>query len=169
MQARLADLAALLGGELCGDGNAVVSRIGALDRADAQTIGFLAHPRYLSQLQATAAGCVIVAPAQREAAASRGAAIVCEDPYLAFAKLTQWWARHTRRPAAPGVHSSAVVEPGAVIHPSASIGAMAFVGASARLAAGAVVGAQAGGGELPAARGARGRWLVGWGEGRGGA
>jgi len=143
MQARLSDIAALLGGELCGDPGLVVTRIGALDRADAHTIAFLAHPRYASQLAATAAGCVIVGPAQREAAAARGAAIVCADPYLAFARLTQWWARQTRRAAEPGVHPSAVLEPGAVVHPTASVGAMAFVGAGAHIGPAAVVGPQA--------------------------
>lgn len=143
MQARLADLAALLGGELLGDGEVVVTRIGALDRADAQTISFLAHPRYQSQLQTTHAGCVIVGPAQREAAAARGAAIVCDDPYLAFARLTQWWARQLRPPVTQGIHPSAVVEQGAFIHPGASIGAMAFVGAGTHIASGAVVCAQA--------------------------
>ena len=140
--ARLGDLSPLLGGELIGDANLRVSRIGPLETADAQTICFLAHPRYAAQLASSAAGCVIVAPDQREAAAARGAAIVCADPYLAFARLTQWWAAQSRRAAPTGVHASAVVEPGARLHPSASIGALAFVGAGAIVEAGAVVGAQ---------------------------
>ena len=143
MQARIGELAALLGGELIGDPGLSVERIGTLEAATPTTIAFLAHPRYQSQLAASAAGCVIVAPALREAAAARGAAIVCADPYLAFARLTQWWAARTRPAAVPGIHASAVVEPGAVIDASASIGALAFVGSGARIAAGAVVSAQA--------------------------
>jgi UDP-3-O-[3-hydroxymyristoyl] glucosamine N-acyltransferase len=69
--------------------------------------------------------------------------LVCHDPYFAFAKLTQWWARRTRAAPAIGVHASAVVEPGAHVHPLAAIGPLAYVGSAARLAAGAVVGAQA--------------------------
>ena len=143
MQARIGELAALLGGELIGDPGLGVDRIGTLEAATPTTIAFLAHPRYQSQLAASGAGCVIVAPALREAAAARGAAIVCADPYLAFARLTQWWAARTRPATVPGVHASAVVESGAVIDPSASIGALAFVGAGARIGAGAVVSAQA--------------------------
>jgi UDP-3-O-[3-hydroxymyristoyl] glucosamine N-acyltransferase len=143
VQARIGELAALLGGELIGDPGLSVERIGTLEAATPTTIAFLAHPRYQSQLAASAAGCVIVAPALREAAAARGAAIVCADPYLAFARLTQWWAARTRPAAVPGIHASAVVEPGAVIDASASIGALAFVGAGARIAAGAVVSTQA--------------------------
>ena len=143
MRARLADLAALLGGELIGDADALVSRIGPLEGAGADTIAFLANPRYQPQLVATAAGCVIVAPAFRDTAASRGAAIVCDDPYLAFARLTQWWAAQTRDAAAPGVHATAVVEDGAVIDALASVGALAFIGRGARLAAHTMIGAQA--------------------------
>ena len=140
MHARLGDLAARLGGELLGDADITISRIGPLDTADAQTIGFLTNPRYQSQLATSAAGCVIVGPALRDAAAVRGAALVCADPYLAFARLTQWWAAQTRRAPVPGVHASAVVEEGACIAAGASVGALAFVAAHARVEAGAVLG-----------------------------
>jgi len=143
VRVRLGELSDRLGGELIGDAQADVSRIGPLETADAQTISFLANPRYQAQLATTAAACVIVGPALREAAAARGAVIVCADPYLAYARLTQWWAAQTRRVPLPGIHPSAVVELGAWIDPLASIGAQAYVGAGARVQASAVVGAQA--------------------------
>ena len=140
---RLGDLAKLLDAELVGDANREVSRIGTLDSADEETIGFLSNPRYQAQLSTTRAACVIVSPALREQAVARGAALVCIDPYLAFARLTQYWRAQQQRPVVPGVHPQAVVEEGAHIHPSASVGAMAFVGRGARLGASAVVGVQA--------------------------
>ncbi len=142
MQVRLGELASRLGGELLGDAGVVVSRIGPLEGATPQTISFLSNPRYQSQLASSAAGCVIVGPAMRDAAAARGAAIVCADPYLAYARLTQWWAAQRRGPVPGGVHASAVVEPGALLHPSAQVGAMAYVASGASIAAGAVVGVQ---------------------------
>jgi UDP-3-O-[3-hydroxymyristoyl] glucosamine N-acyltransferase len=138
----LGDLARLLDGEPHGDPAQVISRIGPLDSADGQTVSFLANPRYQAQLQTTRAGCVIVSPALLEAAAARGAALVCADPYLAFARLTQWWAAQQRRQPAVGVHASAVVEEGAFIDTRASVGAMAFVARGARIEAGAVIGPQ---------------------------
>ena len=143
MRVRIGEIAALLGGELLGDATHEVERIAPLDTADARAIGFLAHARHVAHLQRTAAGCLIVAPALREAAAARGAAIVCADPYLAYARLTQWWAARVRTIPPSGVHPSAVVEPGARIAASASVGALAYIGAQACVAAGAVVGAQA--------------------------
>jgi len=83
---------------------------------------------------------VIVTPEVRGEAPT--ATIATPDPYLYFARLTQWWARRTREPVVPGIHPSAVVETGAQVHPDASVGALAYVGRGARIAAGAVVGAQ---------------------------
>ena len=77
----------------------------------AETLSFLPNPRYQPQLAQTRAACVIVATAFRDAATARGAAIVAADPYLCFARLTQWWARQTRPAVAAGTHPSAVVDP----------------------------------------------------------
>jgi UDP-3-O-[3-hydroxymyristoyl] glucosamine N-acyltransferase len=140
---RVGELARLLGGEPLGDDSAEFTRLAPLADAGADAVSFLAHPRYRAQLDASAAGCVIVAPALRDAVAGRRAALLCADPYLAFARLTQWWAARSRVPPVPGVHASAVVEPGARIDPSASVGPLAYVGPGAVLAAHAVVGAQA--------------------------
>ena len=140
MQVRLGDLAGLLGAELIGDPDRSVTGIAPLESAGLDAVSFLANPRYQAQLQGTQAGVVIVGPAMRDVAASRGAALVCADPYLAYARLTQWWAQQMRQPAQPGIHRSAVVEEGALIDPTATVAAFAFVGHGARIDAGAVVG-----------------------------
>jgi UDP-3-O-[3-hydroxymyristoyl] glucosamine N-acyltransferase len=137
---RLADVVAALGGVLHGDGSLAIMRLAPLESADAGSLSFLANPRYAGKMAASAAACVVVAPAQQEIALARGAAIVTPDPYLYFARLTQWWAGRTRPAAAAGIHPSAIVEPGAQIHASASIGALAFIGAGARIGGGAVIG-----------------------------
>jgi UDP-3-O-[3-hydroxymyristoyl] glucosamine N-acyltransferase len=140
VQVRIGDLSLLLGAEMVGNADLTVSCIAPLETAGPESIAFLANPRYQIQLVATQAGCVIVGPAMRELAAKRGAALVCTDPYLAYARLTQWWARQMRRAIEPGIHRSAIVEEGAFIDPSATVGAYAFIGRSARVEAGAVVG-----------------------------
>jgi UDP-3-O-[3-hydroxymyristoyl] glucosamine N-acyltransferase len=139
----LADIVAALGGELIGDADTRIDRIATLEAADAASITFLSNPRYAPQLASSRAACVIVAPAQRDAAVARGRALVADDPYLYYARLSQWWVRRHAIPARPGVHASAVVEPGARIDPGASIGPLAYVGAQAEVAAGAVIAAQA--------------------------
>ena len=138
----LGEIAAALGGELIGDPGLRIARIGPLEGATPETIGFLANPRYRSQLAATRAGCVIVGPEMREAALARGATLVAPEPYLHFARLTQWWAARTRTPPAPGVHASAVVDATARVDASASVGALAVIEAGAEIGAGCVIGAQ---------------------------
>lgn len=136
----VAALSPAFGGELLGSPELPITRLTPLDEADATSLSFLANPRYAGQLASTQAACVIVAPAQREAAAARGAAIVADNPYLWFARLTQWWAARMRVQPTVGVHASAVVEPGARIHATASVGPWVYVGAGAEIAAGAVIG-----------------------------
>jgi UDP-3-O-[3-hydroxymyristoyl] glucosamine N-acyltransferase len=130
MRTTVAGIVARLGGQCVGDASLVIDRIATLEAAQASHIGFVANPRYRSQLVGTRAGCVIVAPALAEEAAARGTAIVTADPYLYYARLSQWWAASDHA-TAPGVHASAVVEPGARIAPSASVGALCYIGADA--------------------------------------
>jgi UDP-3-O-[3-hydroxymyristoyl] glucosamine N-acyltransferase len=142
--ARLADIAAAVGGELLGDGDHLIERIGPLESATPETVTFLSQPRLKARLADTQAGAVIVRPDGVEMLRTRGvAAIVVPDPYLAFARLTRWWVARMRQASPPGVHPSAYVAPGAHLHPTVSVGPMAVVEAYAMLGEGAVVGAQA--------------------------
>lgn len=131
---------AALGGDLHGASETQITRIGPLEGADACTLSFLSNPRYQAQLASSAAACVIVAPAFAEAAAARGAAIVTPDPYLYFARLTQWWAARVRPRPVAGIHASAVIDPSAVIGAGVSIGALAVIEAGAQIGDGAQIG-----------------------------
>ena len=143
--AGLHELVAALGGELIGDAAAAaavrIDRIGPFEGATPSTITFVANARLQPLLAASRAGCVIVGPALRDTALLRGAAIVTPDPYLYFAKLTQWWAARTRVPAPAGIHASAVVDPSARIAAGASIGALTVIEADAVIGEGVVIGA----------------------------
>ena len=136
MEVALREIAGQLGGELLGDGELRITRIATLEGATPDAISFLANPKYRAQLATTKAGCVIVASAARDEAAARGAAIVTPDPYLYYARLSQWWARAMRPQAGAGIHPSAVVEADAQIAPDAVIGPLCVVGAGVRIGAG---------------------------------
>ena len=137
-------LAELVGGQLHGAPDFELRRIATLQSADAHSVAFLANPRYRAQLATTQAGCLILAdklwPLPDGTLPSACAVVRVVDPYLAYARLSQWWMAQQRGPQAGGVHASAVIEPGARIHPSAQIGALSHVGQGAVVAAGAVVG-----------------------------
>src|SRR3546814_8801264 len=65
-----------------------------------------------------------------------GTALVAADPYVAFAKIAALF--DPPPPLQPGVHTSAVVDPGARIDPQAQVGPFACIGARSRIAAGVV-------------------------------
>lgn len=137
MEVALREIAGQLGGELLGDGERRIARIATLEGATPDAIAFLANPKYRAQLATTQAGCVIVGPAVRDDAAARGAVIVTPDPYLYYARLTQWWVRRMRpASAAAGIHPTAVVDPSATIAADALIGPLCVIGAGARIGAG---------------------------------
>ncbi len=134
------ELSAILDGEVLGDADTRLTRIGPLLGADESTVSFLANPRYASQLTQSAAGCVLLGPAMRAAAMARPSAIICDDAYLAFARLTQWWAARIRPASPAGIHPSAVVDPTAHVDPSATVSALSVIGPAATIAAHAVIG-----------------------------
>ena len=139
-QVALGDLVQDLGGELLGPPGLMISRIAPLDAADPGCISFLANPKYRAQLQSTRSGCVIVSPAVRDEAAARGAAIVTDDPYLYFARLSQWWARRVRPRAAPSIHPSAVVHASARLGRDVDIGPLAVIEEGAEIGDGVIIG-----------------------------
>ncbi|HEY0823216.1 MAG TPA: UDP-3-O-(3-hydroxymyristoyl)glucosamine N-acyltransferase [Ramlibacter sp.] len=142
MALQLGEIVAALGGELHGDAALRIEGIAPLESAGPGQLAFLSNPRYRSQLDASRAGCVIVAPAMRESALARGACIVADDPYAYFARVTQLWKRSHARPAGPAIHPSAVIDPDAVVAPDARIGPHCVVERGARIGAGTVLKAR---------------------------
>ena len=142
MRVTIAEIVAHLGGECIGDSGLAIERIATLEAGTPDSIGFLANPRYRSQFASTQAGCVIVAPGLQAEAAARGAIIVTPDPYLYYARLSQWWVARMRPAAQLGIHPSAVVDASASIADTASIGPLATIGAGASIGAGTRIGAR---------------------------
>ena len=127
--------------ELLGDPQLQIARLASLDAATASDLSFLSHPKYFSKLATTAAGCVVVSPASRDAALQRGACIVVDDPYYYFALLTQLWKRKHAPLGLPSIHPTAVIDPTAVVSAGVSIGAFACIAANAVVASGVRLGA----------------------------
>ena len=135
MALRLGQIVEQLGGTLHGDPETLIHHLAPLASADAGALSFLSHPQYQSQLTASQAACVIVAPSLTEAAQARGACIVADNPYLYFARVTQLWRQQQTPAAGPLIHPSAVVDPHAVVHPTARIGPLCVVERGAQIGA----------------------------------
>ena len=132
---QLGDIVHALGGSLHGNPNTVIVDIAPLETAGPQDLSFLSHPKYQSQLLKTQAACVIVAPQFIEVASQRGACIVTDDPYLYFARLTQYWKKKLAPTAVSNIHPSAVIDADAFIADSAIIGPLCVVERGAKVGA----------------------------------
>ncbi|MFZ9261198.1 MAG: UDP-3-O-(3-hydroxymyristoyl)glucosamine N-acyltransferase [Limnohabitans sp.] len=134
---RLGQIIDALGGELSGSPDLTIDRLAPLDAATPHSLSFVSQARYLGGVDSTQASAVIVRPDWQSRAESAGlACIITPDPYLYFARLTQWWrAQHQPPSNAPLIHPSAVVDPTARIHPTARIGPLCVVEAEASVGA----------------------------------
>ncbi|MFM7332534.1 MAG: UDP-3-O-(3-hydroxymyristoyl)glucosamine N-acyltransferase [Brachymonas sp.] len=132
-----------LGGQLQvglnGVDDAPIERIAPLKTAALGSISFLSHARYAAQLAQTQASCVILAAdslvAAKDYLARGGICIVTPQPYLYYARLSQWWRKESQNKQPSGIHPSAVVHETAQVHTSAVVGPLCIVGAHASIGA----------------------------------
>ncbi len=122
---------------VAGDADVRIGGVATLAAARKGQLGFLANPRYRSQLQHSHASIVVMREADAEGAPMT--ALIARDPYAAFARIAALFEPQPAYP--PGIHASAVIAPEAIIDPSAHIGPFVSIGARSHVGAGAVIGA----------------------------
>ncbi len=129
MELTLQELARLVGGELEGPPERMVSGLKGIEEAGPSEVAFLANPKYAKALPRCRAGVVLV---RRDQQVPQGLAVIrVDDPYLAYAKLLT---KAVSKPYQPlGVHPRAVVEQGAEIGREVTIHALAYVGPGAKI------------------------------------
>ena len=132
-------IAALVSGELLGDGTVAVSGVAPLDRADESDLSILSSAKYASMLAATKAGIVLVDPEFRDVAGRPRARIIVKEPLEKL--LTLLPRLYPETAAVPGVAATARIGKKAVLGERVSIGEYAVIGAGARLGDGVVIGA----------------------------
>ncbi len=124
------EIANHLSAEVRGESSYIVSSLSTLTSAKPDQLSFVANSRYRQHLGTTNAGAVIIA--LEDESYYSGNAIVCEDPYLAYAKVSRMFERSVID--SPGISDNAAVDDSAVVSSSACIGS------GVRLAAACVVG-----------------------------
>jgi UDP-3-O-[3-hydroxymyristoyl] glucosamine N-acyltransferase len=133
----LGEIASALGGRVVGDAGVQIEQVGSLERAGDRHIAFYAGARHKARLAATRAAAVILdARAETLTILPR---IVSDNPYAYFARVSQLL--NPLGTPAPGVHSTAQVDPHARVAPSARIEAGAVICASADIGERAWIGA----------------------------
>ncbi|HEY4733294.1 MAG TPA: UDP-3-O-(3-hydroxymyristoyl)glucosamine N-acyltransferase [Gemmatimonadaceae bacterium] len=132
-------IAALVSGELVGDGAAEVTGVAPLDRAKANELSILSSAKYSPMMAATRAGVVLVDPEFRDAPGNPHARIVVEKP---LEKLLALLPRlYPAEAPTPGVAASARIGRGVMLGKRVAIGEHAVVGAGASIGDDAVIGA----------------------------
>ena len=119
----LAELAAAVGGSVDGDDQTLIRSVAPIQSAGPGDISFVANPKYAHFIETTGASALILDP---HAACPRLPVLRHEKPYLAFARVVRLLVPDEPF-LAPGIHSSAVIEPGAQIDPTAAVGPLCVV------------------------------------------
>ncbi|MBU0908426.1 MAG: UDP-3-O-(3-hydroxymyristoyl)glucosamine N-acyltransferase [Proteobacteria bacterium] len=119
----LAELAALVEGELLGDPGVRIAAFNDVANASAGEITFIAQGKYVDQLERSKASAVIVPQNIQEVALP---AIRVKNPYLAAAMIHNLF--YKRPLPAPGIDKHAVIGADCRIAPSVSIAPLAVVG-----------------------------------------
>ena len=133
---RLADLAKIAGVDL--NDETPIHGISPLQTAGPGEVSFLDNRRYADLLETTRASAVIVHPELAARVPATSVALPTPTPYVVWAKVASLF--FPPAPAAPGIHSSAVVDPAAQVDPTAEIGPGAVIGPAATVGARSVVG-----------------------------
>ena len=139
--ANLRQLADLVGGELKGDPDLNILQVAPIDQAQPGDITFVANPKYLAKLGKCQASAVIIAPGIKPPENIN--LLVCDNPYLAFAKILTYL--QVPEPAVKGVMAgahvaeSADIDKLATVHPGCVVGERVKVGAGTILYPGVVI------------------------------
>ncbi|MCW8919284.1 MAG: UDP-3-O-(3-hydroxymyristoyl)glucosamine N-acyltransferase [Gammaproteobacteria bacterium] len=136
MDYTLGEIAQRIGARLVGEAGTRISGVTSLESSRANAIGFLTHPRYRKLLIATRAAAVILR--EEELPYCPVAALVCDNPYAAYARATALFA-----PApveGPPIHPTAVIDATARLAQGVRVAAHAVVEAGVELGAGVAIG-----------------------------
>ena len=112
--------------------------VAPLQTAGPNEVSFLDNRRYVSALEHTLAGAVIVHPDLAARVPTTAKAIVTSEPYAAWARVAALF--YPAPPLSPGIHRSAFVADGALIDPSAEIGPLCVIEAGAEIGPGCRIG-----------------------------
>lgn len=86
MEKTLQELAEYVGGTVIGDPSVKICGVMGIDEAQEGYITFISNEKYAKKIHQTNASAVIVSPKLKDAGKNL---LVCENPYLAFAKLVE--------------------------------------------------------------------------------
>lgn len=144
MEFSAGQIAALLGGKLIGNANAMVSDVSPIESAQSRHLSFITDEKYLPYLEKTQAGAVLVSKGlvnegisglMARFEESQQAVILVENARGAMGQLLQLVSK-AMNPRKQGIEQPCCIADGVTIPEDAYIGAFAYIGRNVQLGAG---------------------------------
>ncbi|MEO5580653.1 MAG: UDP-3-O-(3-hydroxymyristoyl)glucosamine N-acyltransferase [Gemmatimonadaceae bacterium] len=132
-------IAALVGGDLRGDGDTVIDSVAPLDTAGPRQLAFLTDSRYAADFETTRAGIVLVTTKLADAPSSVSSRIIVEKPQEAMLVLLPRLYGEPEKQAA--IHPTARIGHGARLGAGVSMDQYSVIGERAIIGDGASIGA----------------------------
>ena len=140
MEFSAGQIAAVLGGEVHGNANAVVRDVAPIESAQAYHLSFVTDDKYLPFLKTTQAGVVLVTkglvdPSSVSFRHAEQALILVDNARGAMGQLLQMVSA-AMNPAKKGIEQPSFISEGVIVPEDAYVGAFAYIGKNVRLGAG---------------------------------
>lgn len=143
MQFSAQQIAALLGGALYGNSNALVSDVAPIEQAQAKHLSFITDEKYLPYLESTKAGVILITRSVVEGkiafpegeGKAGGAVILVDNARASMGQLLQLVSK-AMNPAKQGIEQPSFISEGVTVPEDAYIGAFAYIGKNVRLGKG---------------------------------
>ena len=140
MQFSAQQIASLLGGTLYGNANALVSDVAPIEQAQAQHLSFITDEKYLSYLETTKAGVVLMTATLTDRYTNRlqstdQALIIVENARASMGQLLGLVSK-AMNPPKQGIEQPCFIAEGVEVPQDAYMGAFAYIGKNVRLGAG---------------------------------
>jgi len=131
---KLGEIAKKLGCELRGSQEIEINGVAGIEAAKKDELTFVSNPKYLSQIQTTRAGAVVLSS---KAPSTSIPTLISENPYLSFAQAIELFYQPPE--PIPGIHPTATVANSATLGENYSIGANTVIGEGVQLGDNAVL------------------------------
>ena len=130
-------IAALLGGKIIGNGNAMVSDVAPIESAQAHQLAFVTDEKYLPFIQSSKAGVILVTASllQNTEHSLPSTLILVENARGAMGQLLQIVSK-AMNPAPKGIEQPSFISEGVVLPEDAYVGAFAYIGRNVKLGKG---------------------------------
>lgn len=124
-------IAEALEGTVEGDKNCMVSGVSELDAGKAETLSFLANPKYEKYIYSTAASIVLVNKDFAPTESIKATLIRVADPYASMASLLQMYEQSQLQKT--GIETPSFISKSAEIGDNVYIGAFAYIGENVKI------------------------------------